>query len=113
VQDRPRVEGRHDVEAREVRDPVRVVESRAERDEGAAVVPYESEPVVPERRGEADHVGAHRALGVDVGRRRLRLGAGAVPAQVRADHRVTLGEERRDVPPHRAGLGEAVQEDDR
>ena len=59
-------------------------------------------------------VARHRALGI-----RFVVGAGfglaaaAVTAQVRANYRVVFGEARRDLRPHRVGLGKAVQQQER
>ncbi len=108
----PHVQRRQDIEAEQVGDVVRVVEPGPERDQRAAVVPGQSEPVVAESRGQRDDIGGHRALRV----RRTAVGrlvAGAVAAQVGADHRVVAGQVGRDVPPDQVGLREAVQQHDR
>lgn len=113
VHDLPHVQGRQDVQAGQVGDRVGMVQARAERDQGAPVVPGERETFVSQGPGQGDDVGGHRAFRV----RRLivggRLVARPVPAQVGADHRVVRGEVRRDVPPHQVGLREAVQQHDR
>ncbi len=67
---------------------VRVVEAGAEGDQRTAVVPGQREPVVAERAGQGDDVRGHRPLGVRVGAALGRFVAGAVSAQVGADHGV-------------------------
>jgi hypothetical protein len=108
VQHVPHVERGQHVEDRQVRDVGGVVEPGPERDERAAVVTGQREPVVPEGGRERDDVVRHRALVVAGG----GLAAGAVPAQVRADDGVMSGERGRDVAPHQVRLREAVQEHD-
>jgi WD40 repeat protein len=95
----PHVERRQDVEARQVRDRVGVVEAGAEGDEGAAVVPGQREALVAERTGERDDVRGHRALGVGGTGRVRGLVAGAVAAQVGTEHGVVIRQVRCDVPP--------------
>ena len=101
------------VEARQVRDRLGVVEAGTEGDEGAPVVPSQREALVAERTGERDDVRGHRALGVGRTGRVRGLVARAVAAQVGADHGVVLRQLRCDVPPHQVRLRKAVQKHDR
>ena len=56
-------------------------------------------------------VARHRALGIGfVVGAGLGLAAAAVAAQVGANDGVVLGEPRRDLRPHRVGLGKSVQQ---
>jgi hypothetical protein len=109
----PHVECWQDVEARQVRDRLVVVEAGTEGDEGAPVVPSQREALVAERTGERDDVCRHRALGVGGTGRVRGLVARAVAAQVGTDHGVVIRQVRCDVPPHQVRLREAVQKHDR
>ena len=108
------VPGRDDVEEGHPGDHLGVVEAQPVGDPGAAVVADDREALEAELAHEPDLVGGHRPLGVRrvVGR---RGGAGrvAVPTQVGEDHRVPVGEPRRDAVPHDVGLRVAVQQQDR
>ena len=113
-----RVERRHDVEQREARDAVAVVEREPMRDARAAVVADDGEAFVAERSHQRRHVGGHRALAVlrvvELGRRRRSgLGRVAVAAQVGNDDAKVGREPDRDAPPHRVRLRIAVQKEQR
>jgi hypothetical protein len=108
------LDDRDAVEDRELRDRIRMVEGEPVGDARAAVVPGHSEPLVPEVPHQPHDVPGHHALrvgGVILGRRRLRRVA--VPAQVGADDRERVGEERRDTVPRGVRPRMPVEEDER
>ena len=102
-----------DVQQREARHPVRVVERHPVRHTGAAVVADHGEPVEAERRHQRDLVRGHRlerVPGVVVARGRpARV---AVAAQVRRDDGAVAGQLGGDPVPHDVALREAVQQQD-
>ena len=103
-------QGGHDVEHGRAGDPVRVIEAQAMGHPAAAIVAGDDEAIEAQTRHQQGHVGRHRPLAVGcVVRRRGRLAAVAVAAQVRADDRERAGECRRHAMPHRLGLRISVQ----
>ena len=111
VGERPHVGRGHDVQHRQARDPLRVVQRHAVGDAPPAVVAGHGEALVPEAGHRGDEVLGHRPLGV---RRVARGGLGeervAVPREVGGDDGEALGQPRGDRVPHQVGLRVAVQE---
>lgn len=106
----PHVQHRDDVEGREVADRLGVLEGEALGDEAAAVVAGYGEALEGQAAHERHHVAGHRALAeVRDGAR----GAGAVAAQVGADHGEVVAQSLRDRVPADVGLWEAVQKQQR
>jgi hypothetical protein len=107
------VAGGDDVQHRELRDQVRVVQGQPVAHPGAPVVTDDGELVEAELAHHQRLVPGHRALRVGlVGRAARRLAAVAVTTQVGEDNRMILGEDRGDVMPHDVGLRVAVQQQD-
>jgi hypothetical protein len=105
---------RDDVEHREVRDLVRMIEREPLADAAAAIVADDGKSREAVVVHHLDHVDCHRALGV-VGmiRRVGRLAAVAISAQVRHHDRVILREIWRDLVPRHMGLRRAVNQQQR
>jgi hypothetical protein len=108
----PHVQGRQDIEARQVGDRLGVVECGTEGHQGLTVMSGQRESLVPEFTGQRHDVRGHGPLGVDGAVGLGRLVTGAVAAQVGADHGVDGGEVGGHMAPHQVGLREAVQQDD-
>ena len=108
------LERRHDVEHRELLDPVGVIERQPVRHPRAAVVAAAAEAIVAERAHQLDHVPRHLGLGVG---RVVGSGSGlegaCIAAQVRADHGEAAGQSRRHLVPHDVALRVAVQQKER
>ncbi len=81
---------------------VRVVHRQPERHVTAAVMPRNRKPVMAQRAHQSNAVPGHRPLGVRrvIGSRR-RLRRLTVTPQVRADHGMRAGQQRRDAMPGR------------
>ncbi len=106
-----RLADRNAIEDDEALHGIGVVQRETVRHAGAAVVPDHREPVVAELAHEFHAVLRHDPLGVrEVVGGRGRFGGLAVAAQVRADHRVTRGEQRRDHVPRRVSTRMTVQQ---
>ena len=96
---------RHDVEHGELLDGVGMIERQAIGDASAAVMPGDGEALEAEMAHEGDLVARHRPLRIGlVIRRRRRLGAVAIAAQIRRDHGEIPRQPRRDLVPHDVGL---------
>jgi len=79
------------------------------RDTGAAVVADDCETLVPQRCHQPDLVGGHRALAIRrVVSVRGWLARVAVPAQIRHDHGVRLGQCFSYIAPDHVSLGIAM-----
>jgi hypothetical protein len=89
-----------------------VVQSGAQRDVRAAVVPHDGEPLVAEMPHELDAISRHQAfrIGRVVGCRR-RLRRPSVAAGIRADDGVLGREERSDPIPRHVRARVAVQQE--
>jgi len=109
-----RIERRHDVEHGEPVDARRVIEREPVRHPAPAIVPRDREPIEAQSGHERDEITCHRPLRVRcVVRRRWRLGARAVAAQVGTDDGESVGEQRSDPSPHQMRLGKAVEQQQR
>ena len=78
---------RHDVEHGELLDGVGMIQRQAIGDPPAAVMPRHGEALEAEMAHEGDLVARHGPLGIGLMiRRRRRLGAAAIAAQIWRDH---------------------------
>ena len=99
------------VEARELRDAIRVVERHAKRGAPAAVVAAEKKLVEPEMAHDIDVVLRHAPVRVvAVVRQAARLAAVAVAAQIGAHDRVVFCQAWRDEVPVHVGKRIAVEQ---
>src|SRR6185369_17351030 len=105
---------RHDIEHSELLDSLRMIQRQAIGDAPAAVMPRDGEALEAEMAHEGDLVPRHGPFGIWlVVRRRRRLAAAAIAAQIRRDHGEIPRQPRRDLVPHDMGLGMAMEQQQR